>query len=228
MPVAKQLVCGPTYWNLSALYPIGMAMDDPSVVSNPQLWSRRGSIVKLYTQNCMLAHTKGFQLNLMGDRWTQNGRVQCRGAKLPDWSELVPNSWPAQSYLRRFLGARIDVSTELLDSCTTLHDQFCAIGSLEGWSYMTEGGIVVRSFMEATMHIVQLQFFGIPVTKVQPALTAHVQFETKPIYITSSMIFFLACSLHTWIRLRWKNCGKLLSNAENTIAIKHSMVHVVV
>ena len=43
---------------------------------------------------------------------------------------------------------------------------------------MTEGGVVVRSFMEATMHIVQLKFFGLPVTKVQPAL-----------YVTYELIF---------------------------------------
>jgi hypothetical protein len=47
-----------------------------------------------------------------------------------------------------------------------MNDQLDVISTLPGWPAIGETGVTMRSFLEAIMHIMQLQFFGVPADKV--------------------------------------------------------------
>jgi hypothetical protein len=69
--------------------------------------------------------------------------------------------------LKRFLSARADVPAEVVENCRTLNDQLDVISTLPGWPAIGDTGVTMRSFLEAVMHIIQLQFFfGVPADKV--------------------------------------------------------------
>jgi hypothetical protein len=79
---------------------------------------------------------------------------------------IDPEWWPARGYLKRFLSARTDVTADAVDNCRTLYDQFIVFASLPSWDAVGDTGVTTRAFLEAVMHVMQLQFFGVPVDKV--------------------------------------------------------------
>jgi hypothetical protein len=154
---------GPQFFLLGALLPTGKCMDDDDIRTAPDVWQTKASIVRLYTAGMTLAHDRGFHLNILTDRHGAHLIPGTIRNKIPDWYVLDPDSWPAQGYLSRFLAARAqkckDVSMAHVQRCTYLRDQLGLISKLPGWPAMSSAGVTVRSFMEATMHIVQLHFF---------------------------------------------------------------------
>jgi hypothetical protein len=136
------------------------------------VWKKRSAIVKMYTAGQVEAHARGFALHLLTDYHGSHLVQTTKGQrpKIPDWFMLDVDSWPAQGYLRRFLSARAvavgDVSPADKQKCTSLRNQLELISKLAGWPNMATSGLPVRAFMEATMHIVQMQFFGVPPEKV--------------------------------------------------------------
>jgi hypothetical protein len=170
MRMIANVDAGPSFFMLGALFPTGKCMDEEDVVSDPALWCDKTKIVGLFTEGQLIAHGRGFQLHLLSDFHASRLLRSTPRSKIPDLFMLDPESWPAQGYLKRFLSARTDVSAEQVMQCRTLRDQYDVISSLTGWACMhvDESGIVIRAFMEAVMHVIQLQFFGIPVEKVCP------------------------------------------------------------
>jgi hypothetical protein len=172
MPFAAAPDAGPSFHLLGALFPSGKCMDDADIRSAPQDWEKRSSIVRLFTSGQVEAHERGFSLHLLtdyhGSQLVQSTR--CQQSKIPHWFVLDVDSWPAQGYLRRFLNARAvvvgDVSRGDVQGCESLGSQLELISKLSGWKRMAASGVPVRAFTEATMHIVQMQFFGIPAEKV--------------------------------------------------------------
>jgi hypothetical protein len=154
-------------------------MDDVEISSAPEVWEKRSSIVRMFTSFQVKAHNKGFALHLLTDSHGTHLLQSSRGhrGKIPDWFVLDPDSWPAQGYLSRFLNARVvavgDVSSGAVDNCVTLRNQLELISALDGWPQMAISGMPVRAFTEATMHIVQMQFFGVPAENVRADRMRH-------------------------------------------------------
>jgi len=146
MSFSKPVVCGPSFFNLGALFPVGLAVDDAAVLQRVDAWRSRVTLVSLFVRNTQIAHSKGFHLHLRKDIMSRNGRIRGKGPRIPDWGELDPGSWLTQEYIRRFLHAREDISAAALAACDSLLDQSNLFSLLPGWSSTTADGVVVRVF----------------------------------------------------------------------------------
>jgi hypothetical protein len=169
-PLQANHDAGPIFFLLGALFPTGKCMDDEDIACNPEVWADRTKIVGLYIAGQTVAHNKGFALHLLSDFHSSYLLRGNQRAKIPDLLMLDPDAWPAQGYLKRFLTARAeirkDVDTAALEECRTLRHQYEMIANLNDWVDMGESGTPVRVFLEGVMHIMQLQFFGVPAEKV--------------------------------------------------------------
>ena len=118
-----------------------------------------------------VAHDNGFACHLLADGHSTHLRTSTVRNKIPDLYMLDPDHWPAQGYFRVFLDARAHTCTDIksvqVEKRVSLRDQLDLIGQLNGWHSMSVAGITVRSFMEAALAIIQLQFFGVSAEKVR-------------------------------------------------------------
>ena len=158
---------GPRFWTAGALYPLGLAIDHPSIVNKPELWARSDSIVKVYTENEITAADLGYDLNMRNDTFNQTGRKQgYKSNPIPGFLDLEARTWPTQQYIVRWLQARAELSDPDLHACDTLQDQLDLMCTDPGWSVVGDAGVLHRPFENAVQHVLQLQFFGIEATKV--------------------------------------------------------------
>lgn len=158
---------GPRFWTSGALYPLGIAVDHPSITGHPEVFGLSSDIVEMYTRNEMAANRAGYELNMKNDTFNQVGRRQgYRRNPIPGFLDLEPRTWPPQEYLTRWLSARDDVSAADVDDCTDLQSQLDLMCTVHGWNAAYDSGVLARPFDNASQHVMQLQFYGIEASKV--------------------------------------------------------------
>jgi hypothetical protein len=152
-------------------------MDDPDIKSRPEVWAKKSLIVRQFTLGQKKANDAGYSLHMLRDGHAKQLLRGTYNNKIPDWYQIDPQCWPAQGYLQRFLLCRAEATEDVTEAavhlCKTVQDQLQLIGSLPGWPAVATSGLPVKPFLDATMHVIQLQFFGIPAAKVSTRARQH-------------------------------------------------------